>query len=553
MPALSTSAPRRTVVAAVVLALAFGPSCTSPPPAPPSGGELLVLVTIDTLPAHRVACYGAPDARTPNLDRLARSGIQVRDAVSPAPVTLPSHATILTGLDPPFHGVRDNGIFSLADSFATVPELLPDDFRKAAFVGAIPVHSQFNLDQGFDLYDDAFEPLDPRRPPERRAHDVFAAAAAWIAAGDGDSPAFVWAHVFDPHYPYTPPEPWPRVASTLALGARFDAEVSYTDHELGRFLRRVVARSVVVVADHGESLGAHGEPTHSLFVYDETQRVPLLVTGPGVEPRLETRQRRLVDVAPTVLEMGGVEPPAGPGRSVLARGESREAYVEAKEPELLRGWSPLYGIRTERWKYIRAPRPELYDLVRDPGERENVHSSHPDVVDRLSELLDEVHEGAAEMRMEAIRPETAEQLAALGYIATVQPGTGSGGMDPKDGVHAAAALFRGIDAYSAGDLPRARTHLTRAIQLDPKSKDAHSYLAGIHLETGRYELAAEHARYALDLPPRWGEAMARRTLGFSLVALGRTEEGLAHLHEALRLQPADDELRDTVRRLEEGG
>ena len=309
----------------------------------------------------------------------------------------------------------------------------------------------------------------------------------------------------------------------------------------------------MLTADHGESLGAHGEPTHSLFVYDETQRVPLVVTGPGVEPRLEGGQRRLLDVAPTLLDLLDVDPPDVPGESLLRTGSSRHAYVETKETELLRGWSPLYGIRTERWKYIRAPRPELYDLARDPGERENVHAAYADVVERLSDHLDDIRARATESVPGHIDRQTAEQLSALGYVATVEPGTGSTGLDPKDGVHSAAALFRGTEAYTEGNLDLARSQLTRAIQLDPNSKDAHSYLASVHLDSGRYELAAQHARFALDLPPTWGEGAARRTLGLALLALGRTEQALPELQRALSLQPGNQDLRELVRRVEEDG
>jgi arylsulfatase A-like enzyme len=517
----------------------------------------VLLITIDTLPASRVGAYGAPNVRTPVIDSLARSGIQVRDAISPAPITLPSHCTMLTGLDPPRHGVRDNALFSLDDSFETVPELLPEGVRKAAFVGALPVHSRFNLDQGFDLYDDDFGPgLDSRRPPERRARTVFESAEAWLTdPASGDRP-FAWVHVFDPHYPYDPPPPWRSAAASLPGAGRFEAEVAYTDRELGRFLQHLDANepdrrtTILLVSDHGEALGAHGEPTHSLFIYDATQRVPLILAGPGIRPRLESTQRRLVDVAPTLVALYGVDLDVdGEGASLLEPPTVAEAYIETKESEFLRGWSPLHGIRTDRWKYIRAPRPELYDLANDPQEAKNLFGSNPEIETQLSSLVDEILDKARLSAPGVMDPETAEQLASLGYIATIEPGTGAdSSKDPKDGIEAAASLFHGIQSFSERNLALARHHLQRAILLDPELKEAHSYLASTYLELGRYDLAADHAAIALELLPHIHEGGAHQTLGAALIALQRPADGLPHLKEAFRMQPQN---RDLARLVEE--
>jgi arylsulfatase A-like enzyme len=523
------------------------------PTAPAS--DAVLLVSIDTLPASRVGCYGAPNVRTPEIDRLARTGLQVVDAISPAPLTLPSHSTMLTGLDPPAHGVRENGIFELDDRHETVAERLPGDVAKAAFVGSFPLASRFNLDQGFDLYDDDFGPReDPRVPPERRAEPVFGSAAAWLTGEGKGARPFAWVHAFDPHYPYASPLPWRRVAETLAGAGPYEGEVAYVDRELGKFLRRLGAHgparraTILLVADHGESLGDHGEITHAIFVYDATQRVPLVLAGPGVEPRLETRPRRLADVAPTLLGLYGIAPSdAQDGTSLLQAAPERPAYLETKHTELLRGWSPLHAVRTERWKYIRAPRPELYELREDPGERANLAGTRPEIERDLEQRLEEILASSAASPAAGLDAATAAQLRSLGYVASVDVGSAPDlRKDPKDGVASAAALFHGEQAYVDGRFRVAERHLLRAIQLDPEGKEAHSFLAGTYCGLKRWELAAEYARRSLELPPHLNEAPVHSTLGEALLALGEPAKALPHLKIALEERPESAKLRKLV-------
>jgi hypothetical protein len=513
----------------------------------------VILVSIDTFPAGSAGCYGAPDARTPSLDRLARAGLQARDAISPAPLTLPSHCTMLTGLDPPRHGVRDNGIFILADSIATVPESLPGQIRTAAFVGAFPLHSRFNLRQGFDLYDDEFPRGDRKRPPERKAEAVFELAAQWLLGGEAGERPFAWVHVFDPHYPYQAPFPWTEIAKTLRAGS-YEGEVSYVDHELGKFLRRIGGAeasrdcTVIVAADHGESLGAHREITHSIFIYDSTQRVPLVVAGPAVAPRLETAQRALADVAPTILALYGVEPsPELEGISLLESSSKGEAYLESKEPEILRGWSPLHGIRTAEWKYIQAPRPELYDLAADPGERMNLTGEHPEIEARLADRLDEILEESLPTVVMTMDDETAERLHSLGYIASIDPGSQADlSKDPKEMIESALWLFHGAQAYLEGRLPEAEQNLRRSIQLDPLGKEAHSYLAGTFLALGRFDAAIEYGKRALELAPNLNEAPIHSTIGEAYLQKNRPQEASEQFKLALEIQPANPEYRELL-------
>jgi hypothetical protein len=464
-------------------------------------------------------------------------------------------------LDPPFHGVRDNGLFILPDSAKILPELLPKNVRKAAFIGSLPLHSKFGLDQGFDIYNDDFGARgDRRRPPEKRAEAVFQSAAEWLQGEESGKRPFVFAHVFDPHYPYEAPPPWPQVAATLPGAGLYEGEVAYTDSQLGRLLRSVGAggadrrATILLTADHGESLGAHREITHSIFVYDATQRVPLILAGPGIEPRLEINQRRLVDVAPTLLSRYGVDPaPGQTGGSLLEPSRVPEAYIETKEPELLRGGSPLHGIRTTEWKYIRAPRPELYNLVQDPGEKRNLYGTRPEIEARLSSQVEAILARSTVSLPLNFDPTVTAQLQALGYIATIEPGsTPDLGKDPKDGIDGAVALFHGAQAYLEGRMRAAEQLLLRAIQLDPEGKEAYSYLSGAYYSLGRYELSIDYARRALELPPHVNEGAIYTTLGEAFLALDRPEDALLHLNAALRLQPNNPDLIQLIQKAKRG-
>ncbi len=414
--------------------------------------ERIVLVTIDTLRADHVGCYGAANAETPALDALAAEGARFETAVSPAAITLPSHATLLTGRDPPQHGIRHNGFFRLPPDVMTLAEHLRGaGFGSAAFVSAFVLDSRFGLDRGFDRYDDQLGMLRtsgaPGAVPERSADLTVDAALAWVERAP--ERFFLWVHLYDPHAEYQPPSPWAeRFASRP-----YDGEIAFADAQLAR-LRAGVAKRWPggtlwwVTSDHGEGLGEHGESTHSYGVYEETQHVPLLAAGPGV-PRaaLVRGVVALADVAPTALELAGLPPlPGVSGSSVAAalRGTAevarRAAWVETLATQLDMGWSPLLGVRTAQHKYVRAPEPELYDLGVDPHEIENRAAAQPELVVQLDRLVEEASAGRPVVP--SFRPNAAEraQLEALGYV---QSGASSpaddtlgkvGGLDPKRGV-----------------------------------------------------------------------------------------------------------------------
>ena len=320
----------------------------------------VVLVTIDTLRPDRLGCYGYSKAETPNLDNLARKGMLFENAVSHTPLTAPSHASIFTGQYPTVHKVRDTGGFVLQPSNAALaPILQGQGWDTAAFIGASVLKKRFGFNQGFAVYDDQMA------TPERRAGEVVDRAVRWLDSQSG-KPFLLWVHLFDPHLPYDPPSPFKEKYS----GNPYDGEVAYTDRELGRLFDRIAKKSpaedtlIVVLSDHGESFSEHGEYAHGVFLYDATLRIPLLIAGAGVPAGLRVKQQaRTIDLLPTLLELVGIGvpqnvqgvslTPAFTGKAVAAEW----SYAETLFPKFNMGWAELRGMRTNRWKYIRAPRP----------------------------------------------------------------------------------------------------------------------------------------------------------------------------------------------------
>lgn len=423
----------------------------------------LLLLTLDTTRPDRFHCYGDSDESTPNLDRLSAEGVLFERARTPVPVTLPAHTTILTGLYPFQHGVRNNGTYVAPERLRTLPELLKaEGYATGAILGAFPVDHRFGLNQGFDLYDDDFPAASVRRESDtaqRVAGDVTRLSLEWIAEQGG--PFFLWAHFFDPHFPYAPPEPFAsRYPTDLYQG-----EIAYLDSEIGRLLdglreRALLERTIViVVADHGESLGEHQEMTHSIFIYNSTQHVPLIVRFPNVGAFAHSswRSQRVpdlvsqVDVLPTAwnalgLPRESLPPVAGRSLLPLIAGKSHGeewVYHETRVPELEYGASDLRALEGPRWKYVRAPRPELYDLLKDPGETRDLSQAQPKLVaafeSELTGLLRTDTDDDGQVQMDA---ETIEKLKSLGYLAgvgTKRKGSGPA-PDPKDMIWAYEAI-----------------------------------------------------------------------------------------------------------------
>ncbi|PYQ69751.1 MAG: hypothetical protein DMG01_28670, partial [Acidobacteria bacterium] len=379
--------------------------------APTARAENLLLVTIDTLRADHVGAYGYARARTPTLDALARGGALFERAYAAAPITLTSHATLLTGRYPPGHGARDNGL-RVSDSVPTLATMLhAAGFRTAAFVAAFPLDHQFGLNRGFDVYSDRMpRGSDGRLMNERPGSQVVDEAIAWLGVAPATSnqhpatgnrrpatspqqPApspqkfFLWIHLFEPHAPYADP------ASGRSMMDRYDDEIATADREVGRLINALGSRGddtlIVVAGDHGEAFGEHDEYAHSIFVYDTTLRVPLVMKGPGVSAAVRSTENvTLADVAPTVArrlgttvaDVDGIDVSAALSGGALP---ARELYAESFAPLVEFGWAPLRSIRSGNWKFIAAPRAELYDIVKDAGERVDLSTAQATVVRQL--------------------------------------------------------------------------------------------------------------------------------------------------------------------------
>ena len=424
-------------------------ACGGHSAAPPRPNVLLV--TIDTFRADRVGI-----GLTPAIDRLAASGLRFTAAHSAVPLTLPSHTTILTGLLPPVHGVRENGIDTLDAKHQTVATLLKSDgYDTAAFVGAFVLDHRFGLAQGFDTYDDKI-PRDPdateRLEAERPASAVVDRALAWLDARQSairqstigqsairnpQSAFFLWIHLYDPHAPYTPPKEF------LPPGrAPYDGEIAYADAQLARVLDTLSAQGamdhtmVVIAGDHGEGLGDHGEATHGMLLYESTLRVPLVIAdrSRSFRPATTDAPVSLAEIGPTILGAAGVTPPADMRGRDLTRmsGSTFDVYGETEYP-LVAGWSPLQALTDGRWKAIRAgAATEVYDLQRDPREEHDVSASQGAVATAMAARAEAIHASAAAAGARTISPETQERLRSLGYVASsAQAGPGSNAPNPS--------------------------------------------------------------------------------------------------------------------------
>jgi arylsulfatase A-like enzyme/Tfp pilus assembly protein PilF len=481
-----------------------------------------VLVTLDTLRADHVGAYGGP-VPTPALDRIAAAGVLVEDATAHAPLTRPSHVSLLTGLLPTRTGIRDNVSPAVLPRVPLLAERLRGaGFTTAGFVSSVVLDGGAGLARGFEVYDDDLggDPEDPRflDTAQRRGDLTLALATAWLETRRAAPRLFLWLHLYDPHDPYEPPPPY---AERFA-GRPYGGEVAWTDELVGRLdatLERLGLAAntlLVLTADHGEGLGDHGEELHGFFVYESTLRVPLLLRGPGVRPGTRlTGPWGLVDVLPTVLELLGLPVPADlDGRSLAAElagappSPDRPLYAESLVPRLHFGWSELRAVRRGRYKYIEAPRPELYDLAADPGETTNLLPRHRRELHALRGALAELRRAeeaaAAELPggTEALPPELAAQLAALGYLGGGSTGHGDPGADPKDKIgefrRASDGMRRALLALHRGDAATSAALFGELLAAGIDSAELHLYRGRALLQLGRHREAAEHFRHAAE-------------------------------------------------------
>ena len=517
-----------------------------------AAGFNVVLITLDTTRADRIGCYGYREADTPNLDRLANEGLRFADAASCVPITLPAHCSIMTGLDPPRHGVRSNGQFGLAESCATLATVLRErSYETAAFVSAFVLDRRYGLARGFDIYDDEVAP-----PPdaaggmtnERSANAVTETALRWLRGRTSERPCFLWVHYFDPHTPYSPP---PRIAVQFP-DAPYDGEVAFMDEQIGRLVDEVEQKLgrertiIVAVGDHGESLGEHGEDTHSLSIYGATQRVPLLLWAPGVvsEPGvMDGDVVGIVDVFPTVLDLLGVEAGfACDGISLLrdTGAQERTVYMETMATYFEHGWAPLYALRRQADKYIHAPIPEYYNLKKDPQEVRNLlRGGMAEAARGLAAELEQtlaswpsVQEIAATVA--EVDPETLRRLQALGYMGGEGPADTNALPDPKEMMALWTQLGRVKELRKAGEFDAA---LQAAMDLFDRAPDDPSVLREIgtlNLQLTRLEDAERYLRKSVTLRP---DPDVWQLLGQLASRGGRFDEAEALLDEALALDP----------------
>jgi arylsulfatase A-like enzyme/Flp pilus assembly protein TadD len=532
----------------------------------------LILVTIDTCRADRLGCYGARDGATPVLDALAARGVLLEQVQAPVPLTLPSHCSLLTGLYPDRHTVRNNGTARLPDAAVTLPEILRDrGWRTAAFLSAFPLDRQFGVDQGFEIYDDELSGSsagsvateEGRRADvadgffydERTAAATAASALPWIEeASRGEDPFFAWIHFFDPHSVYEPPA---RFLTERRLDA-YGGEIAYVDEQLGRILEALGEReestTLIVTADHGESLGEHGEVSHGLFVYESSLRVPWLMAGPGLPAgrRIGTPVS-LVQVLPTALDLLGLPLPEGlDGASTLPLLREGEPEAVPIHGESLFGrtqydWAGLRTVRRGRWKLIEAPRPELYDLESDPHEEHDLAAARPELVAELREEMRR-HAGRGG-RLDAdhlsVSEETRRRLEALGYVG----GAGAeileedadlwslGGRDPKDMVGFFNRLQEIPTLLFSGRAEAAERLLKELRVEDPQNLDVLHKLALVCRMEERWEEAGDYCRAVLDLDP--DDVRARRNRAHALRMQGDREGARLEYRELLERHPEE--------------
>lgn len=531
----------------------------------PAGRPNIVLVTIDTLRADRVGAYGARSPATPVMDRLAADGCLFESAIVQVPLTRASHATILTGLYPFQHGIRDNFAPPLDPAHRTLAEILKTQgYATGAFVGSFIVNTQSGLNHGFDEFDDTFETGGKGSAffteYQRRAAQVEERAGPWIERVAG-RPFFAWVHFYDPHAPYTPPPPY----NTRYAKNPYDGEVAYTDEILGRLLARLARLGiadrtlVILTADHGEALGEHKEEEHGFFVYDVTLRVPLILRMPGriaAGGRVKT-EARSIDLLPTILDLAGVRtgiPPGLPGRSLLAAIQAPQktdpqvvSYSETLFPRLHFGWSELRSVRMGGWKYIQAPRPELYDLARDPSERNNLFAAEGQRAAGLrSRLLDTLGGSPESLVVGVVNPKldqaTMDRLASLGYVSG--PGASAPtNADPKDKIDEFMAYGRAIrtalEAFERGDLQTAIKGLEAIVSTGRGGFDVSFYLGRAYLKLGKFEAAVPHLREAIVKVPTYTPSYIE--LAKALVALRQYDEAMQVLRDGLALDPGNFE------------
>jgi len=552
----------------------------------------VLLITLDTTRANRIGCYGYEGAETPNLDHLATDGVRFVNAYCQVPLTLPSHCSILTGTYPLFHRVHNNGFYYLSPDFTSLTEVLKaNGFSTAAFVASFTVDSRFGVDQGFDVFDDDFLVTGVAKnfTSERKADKVYAAFAEWLDENHGKK-FFSWVHFYDPHVPYNPPSPFKEKYADRP----YDGEIAYMDHHVGMTIDKLREKNlldntlVIVAGDHGEALGEKNEVDHGLYIYDVTMRIPFIIYAPNHLPQglaLDAKVR-LIDIMPTVCDMLGLpihEDVQGTTLLSYLSGQTNEdlpSYIETYMPREYYGWSELLGLIDGDWKYIKAPKPELYNLKTDPGEETNLYYEEDGVASELKGKLEDLREkysSTGGSSKKALSREEQERLRSLGYIAGEFEGdsTKQNLPDPKDKVEVYAIFAHARRYEYEQDYDRAERNYRELLQLNPAAPWNYVYLALLYekmgrlddslqiLEQGRDRLpdsivilsrlslfymkkaradeAYQTSQVVLSIDPNYFDALY--ISGIALLNTGEWNDALGYFEKALAIEPENKPLR----------
>ncbi|MGH9501906.1 MAG: sulfatase-like hydrolase/transferase [Terriglobales bacterium] len=517
----------------------------------------VILITIDTVRADHVGCYGATEVKTPTLDGLARDGIVFERAISQVPLTWPSHAAILTGTYPFQNGVQDFTGQPLDPRFRSVAQVFKQQgYATGAVVSAFVLDRSWGLARGFDYYDDAFSAETFRSKDiglvDRKADESVTHAISWLQKSRR-RPFFFWLHLYDPHSPYDPPEPF----RTEYRKHPYDGEIAYADHELGRLIawlkqeKLYDGTAIVMLSDHGESLGDHGEKEHGFFIYNSTVHIPLIVKPParrGFRPSRVARPVETVAVAPTLLRLAGIEGNmqkqfALPDLLAGAAENEGEAYSESFYSFSSFGWSPLHALETSRYHYIEAPIPELYDVTVDPQEKNNLAPQQTATVavlqEKLQSLLRRDPFKPTENKDSTLSPDALEKLRALGYVAyrsPVSPEALAAGLpDPKSKLWEFNAILQAGDAFQAGDFHSGDTLLAEVQEKDPRLYIVYFMRGETAARRGDWTEAAAQLQRCLELNPAFDQAMTG--LARALFELGDAAGARSWVEKALKYNP----------------
>ena len=515
----------------------------------------VVVITIDTLRADHLGCYGDKQIRTPNIDALAGDGVRFERAYTPVPVTLPAHTVIFTGTYPTLSGMHDFSGNKLSPSQPTLASILKEHgYSTGAVVGSAVLDSRFGLNQGFDFYYDHFDfnrlqesNLEEMERPGNVVADV---ALEWLGKNRKNK-FFLWMHLYDPHYPYRPPAPY----SEEYKDRPYDGEIAFADAQVGRLITFLKANGlyrntvIVLAGDHGESLGEHGEKNHGFFIYNATLHVPMIIRLPGsASPKVVSEMVSLADLMPTVLKALKVDAPSQvqglnllPLMAAKKAEESRSLYAETFLPRLHFNWSELRSVETEKYHFIDAPKPELYDLSKDPGETQNLFAEKKAVADelraRLTTLISQYSAGSELAQKTGLDPALMERLKSLGYAGFSgggNPATASSSLpDPKDRVQIYELISDAIAESQHGQYQSSTEKLSAALKTEPESVAVH-YLLGLDYYRLRdFPHAVQELQRVLQLSPDY--ALAAFNLGLAYARAGDFDRAIQSLKRALEL------------------